>query len=247
MNRVRGQALVEFSIMVGVFAALGVGMQVLGGWQRLQRQAVMAAHEVAFSATWSNQPVEPQRLQEHTLALHFDGVGTAAPGSGEPLLQRGSGMSLTLSQAPPPGSTPALLSTLMRPLRVVGGFLGGEFDLQQQGFAQAEVSLQGGDLPGLPEPWSSAGLQARERAAVLGDSWAAANPQHVASRTAGLVPTSVLARQSAWLRPLLWPARLIEPALGRLCLGLIEPERLPIDRLLGATPNAEQPGDVSCH
>lgn len=247
MTHCRGQALVEFCVMVSVFVALGVGMQVLCGWQRLQRQAVMAAHEVAFSATWDVQPVDAQRLQERTLALHFDGVGTVAPGSGESLLSHESGMALTLTQAPPPGNTPALLLSVLRPLQAVGGFLGGEFDLQQQGFAQAEVSLQGADLPGLPAPWNSAGLQARERAAVLGDSWAAASPQQVASRTAGLVPTGVLARQSAWLRPLLWPARLIEPALGRLCLGLIEPERLPIDRLSDAAPGAAQPGDASCH
>jgi len=233
--------------MVGVFAGLGIGMQVLSGWQRLRTEAVLAAREVAFSATWAAQPVVTPSLQERTLALHFDGTGTAAPATGQSLLHPESGVSLMLSDAPPPGSTAGLLLQLMRPLRAVGGFLGGDFDLQQQGFAQAEVMLQMADLPGLPDPWSSIGLQVRERAAVLGDGWDAAHPQQVATRTAGLVPTGVLARQSAWLRPLLWPARLIEPSLSRLCLGLIEPERVPVDRLAGALPGAAQPGDVSCH
>lgn len=247
MNRQFGQALVEFCIMVGLFAALGIGMQVLSGWQRLQRQAVLAAREQAFSATWAGSSAPAQILREQVLALHFDGVGTVAPGAGESLVDRDSGVSLTLNDDSPPGNTPGLLLQLLRPLQAVGGFLGADFDLQQRGFAQATVGLQMADLPGLPQPWSTLGLQVRERAAVLGDDWASGAPQQVARRTAGLVPTGVLARHSAWLRPLLWPARLIEPSLARLCLGLIEPERLPVDRLGGAVRGAAQPGDTACH
>jgi hypothetical protein len=247
VKRPSGQALIEFCIMVGVFVALGIGMQVLSGWQRLQRQAVIAARETAFSAAWNPRLAGVPDLQARMAALHLDGVGTVAPGTGQSLLERDPGPAVQVADASPPGTTPNLLVQVLRPLRAVGGFLGSEFALQQQGFAQATVALHMADLPALPQPWAAAALQVEERAAVLGDDWSAAGPAQVAQRTSGLVPTGVLARQAAVLRPLLWPVRLIEPALGRLCLGLIEPERVPVDRLAGAVGGASQPGDVACH
>ena len=247
MKRMTGQALIEFCVMVGVFLALGIGMQVLSGWQRLQRQAVIAARETAFSAAWNPQLPSTQDLQARLYALHLDSVGTVAPITGQSLLEQDPGPTVQVADAPPPGTTPGLLLQVLRPLQAVGGFLGSDFSLSQQGFTQATVALRMADLPALPTPWASAALQVEEHSAVLGDDWSAAGPAQVAQRTGGLVPTAVLARQAAVLRPLLWPARLIEPALGRLCLGLIEPERVPVDRLAGSVAAAAQPGDATCH
>jgi hypothetical protein len=68
----------------------------------------------------------------------------------------------------------------------------------------------------------------------------------VAARARALVPTALLAAQTAWLRPVLAPLALFEPALSRFCPGLLEPELVPLDRLTGAAARIAQPGQAGC-
>ena len=59
----------------------------------------------------------------------------------------------------------------------------------------------------------------------------------VATRAGGLVPTGLLRALNAIWQPLSVPLGVVEPSLGQLCLGLIEPDRIPEDRLgPGRTP-----------
>lgn len=127
--------------MVGVFVALGIAMQILSGWQRLQRQAVIAARETAFSASWNPPLAGVPDLQARMAALHLDGVGTVAPGTGQSLLEQDPGPAVQVADESPPGTTPRLLVQVLRPLRAVGGFLGSNFTLQQHVPLRASASL----------------------------------------------------------------------------------------------------------
>jgi hypothetical protein len=83
----------------------------------------------------------------------------------------------------------------------------------------------------LPRPFRDLELKLHAPYALLSDAWHSADASHVRQRTAGLVPASRLAQANTIWRPLLAPLRLIEPSIVRLCPGLIEPERLPENRL----------------
>jgi hypothetical protein len=59
----------------------------------------------------------------------------------------------------------------------------------------------------------------------------------VRQRAGGLVPTNRLQALNAVWRPLSLPLGILEPSLRKLCFGLIEPDRIPEDRLgSGRTP-----------
>jgi hypothetical protein len=114
-------------------------------------------------------------------------------------------------------------------------------------FATATIQVALDPISRLPAPFNALRLDLSEHFGVLGDSWMAAGPQVVARRASGLMPTAFLQSQSAWLRPVLAPLGIIEPALSRLCFGLIEPELVPVDRLSGVVGSARQPGEPGCH
>jgi hypothetical protein len=89
----------------------------------------------------------------------------------------------------------------------------------------------------LPEPFRSIRIDLTQPYALMTDDWNSGGPQQVRRRTSGLVPTQMLAGVAAIWRVLLAPLSLFEPALSELCLGQIEPDRIPEDRLgAGASP-----------
>jgi hypothetical protein len=130
-----------------------------------------------------------------------------------------------------PGQAAVATNFLLTPLRVAGGFLGGGFDLNERGFRTGSISLQISGNNHLPPPFRDLQLRFDQRYALLTDAWNAANPQHVAGRAGGLVPAHALASVSGLWRGLLAPVSLLEPSLQQLCLGLIEPDHVPDDRL----------------
>jgi hypothetical protein len=73
---------------------------------------------------------------------------------------------------------------------------------------------------------------------VLVDDWAAPDAAAVWRRTAAL---STAGRIDAWRSTLRWavqPMRLFEPAIARLCLGRIDPDIVPTDRLPAVRPES---------
>lgn len=247
MKRQQGQSMAEFAIVAGLFVLLLLGTEMIFRFHEVQRQAVLAAREAAFTATWTEGRLAPQTLQRRVRYWHFEQPGWMDPTGNEAVPSREDAVSLRLGTVAPPGTAAAAVDFAMQPLRALGGFLGPGFDLPVDRFAQAVVGVQLDPIARLPAPFDTLRIELSEQLGVLGDSWMAAGPQHVAQRTAGLVPTGFIGRQSSWLRPALSPLTVIEPALSRLCLGLIEPEYVPQDRLAGASLSARQPGEAGCH
>lgn len=247
MTSSRGQALVEFCVMVGVFVALGIGLQMVAGWQRAQRNAVLAAREAAFSSVWQLPSSDAATRAQRAVALHFDGVLGQAPGQGESLVDHDRGISVRGDPLALGDTASGLMRQLMQPVQAAAGWMAARLELQPGGLQQSRVEVTLASLSRLPAPWSDPGPVLVEQAAVLGDNWAATGPDQVRQRSAGLVPSHALAAPLQALRPLLWPARVLEPSLGQLCIGLIEPERVPADRVAGGAPGSAQPGDPACH
>ncbi|MDR2216279.1 MAG: hypothetical protein LBE59_10650, partial [Nevskiaceae bacterium] len=76
--------------------------------------------------------------------------------------------------------------------------------------------------------------------------WSADGPEHVAQRAGTLVPTHRLALLGDVIRPLLVPLSLLEPSLREFCLGLLDADGVPEDRLSPDRARAAQPAWNSC-
>ncbi|MEN9704675.1 MAG: hypothetical protein RLZZ393_554 [Pseudomonadota bacterium] len=239
--------MAEFALVTGVFVLLVLGTALLYRFHEIQRQALVAAREAAFSGMWLQGRIAPEVLQRGIRRRHFDRPGWVDPTGNEALPGRDDAVMVQVSNAAPPGKAPGAVAVALQPLRAVGGFLGPGFDLPMDRHAQARVDVTLAPIVHLPEPLDSLHPLLSAHLGLLGDEWMASGPGVVASRTAGLMPAGFLRAQSAWIKPLLWPASLIEPAIAQLCLGLIEPDRVPEDRLSATAASRRQPGDPSCH
>lgn len=238
MTLQRGQSMVEFAVGAAVLALMLLGTLALAGYHEVDRRGLLAARQVAYLGAWYAGRVPGSELAS---SLHDDLMtdsGALEPG-GHELLVTADGVALDSSMQRPPGMADTATTALLRPLQVVGGFLGRGFDLTVAGLHRGAVRTHLDPLSRLPEPFRSLELDLTARFALLGDAWHAGGPSQVRDRAGGLVPGSRLADlQQVW-QPLLAPATLLEPSLRQLCLGIMEPDRLPENRLsAGRTPLA---------
>jgi hypothetical protein len=227
--------MTEFAIGLSVMALMLLGSITIAGFQEVQRRTAVATRQAAFEAAWNgsrvNRPDVLRRASIHQLedAAVVDASGYRYLGA--------SAVSSGASLQAAPGRADTAARAMMEPLQVVGGFLGGNFDLSAGGLLVGTTTVRIPASQRLPEPFSSMELELRQPVALMTDAWNASGVQHVRARTEGLVPTSALSGlQSLW-SALSAPLTLIEPSLSRLCLGLIEADRVPEDRLgSGRTP-----------
>jgi hypothetical protein len=236
MRNQRGQSMTEFAVGAAAMGLLLLGSITIAGYQEIQRRTSMASRQAAFQSAWNDagsdrtagvRQIVVQRLDEPSL--------TNAVGHGRYVGD--SGVTASASLLPAPGIAGDAARAMIAPLQVTGGFLGGNFNLQTDGLLSGFATVEIQPQSRLPRPFDSIRLPLRQPFALMTDAWNSGSPEHVRSRTSGLVPTNALSGlQSLW-RPLSVPLALIEPSLSRLCLGVIEPERVPEDRLgAGATP-----------
>jgi hypothetical protein len=230
MNHQRGQSMVEFAVGASVVALLLLGTVTIGGLQEVQRRGIVAAREAAFFGTWVGQRVGNAALRNQLAGAHFDDAGLENATGRARLAGKGD-VSLTASTMGAPGRSAAAVQTLITPLQVAGGFLGGGFDLRDSGYRTGVLRTQISGTAGLPTPFDNLRLRFDQPYALLGDAWASGSPLQVERRAGGLVPSHALTSLSALWRPFTAALGLLEPSLRQLCLGLIEPDRVPEDRL----------------
>ncbi|MFO1504450.1 MAG: hypothetical protein U1F39_11660 [Steroidobacteraceae bacterium] len=230
MKRCRGQSMAEFAAGVAVLGMLVLGTVSVAGLQEIQRREILAAREAAFQGEWLRSRGGGNVLREQLARHHFDDAGlTNATGTAR-MLQPGD-VSDTSSQGSAPGRAAAAFNFLLAPLRTAGGLMRGGFDLDDSGFRTGIISAMVSGADQMPAPFRELDLRFDQPYALLGDDWSASGPAHVARRAGGLVPSHLLSPLAAIWRPLSAPLALFEPSLAELCLGLIEPDRVPEDRL----------------
>jgi len=224
--------MTEFAVCAGVLCLLLLGTVTISGYQEAQRRTIVAARQAAFEGAWLGERVSSQSLSRRLAALHFsDAALVDATGSTQTVDT--SSVRLASSVVAVPGQAAIATNALLTPLRAAGGFLGGGFDLDGQGFLTGTISAQINGGNQLPVPFRDLQLRFAQRYALLTDAWNAANPPHVSRRAGGLVPGHALGSISTLWQGLLAPVSVLEPSLRQLCLGLIEPDRVPDDRLDG--------------
>lgn len=132
-------------------------------------------------------------------------------------------------QAPSAELAEDIALAIIVPARMVGV---GDVDLARSRAVATQASVLvptvfAVSVPDTAPPRVSASLS------LMVDDWDAESAADVWRRTAALSTTGRIAAWRGPLATLAAPMRLVEPAVARLCLGRIDPEIVPEDRLRG--------------
>lgn len=235
-----GQALVEAVVALLVLVPVFTASYLLWAWQDARHAALVAARFVAFDAALRGAAASgvPAReaLRQHVL----DGRrrGWWSLGRRPAALVDESAVQVQLSPwalPEPLQRTESAAFTLLAPARALGS---GALDLQRGGGIRAQVVLPAAPvtfpvrferLERIEGPRLTASL------ALLADPWRAGSAQRSQTRVESL---SVAGRTREWVEPLRGvraALALVEPAFERLCLGRIDVEIVPPDRLAGSS------------
>lgn len=236
MRRQAGQSMAEFAVAASGLSLLLLGTLAIGGYQEVDRRGVLASRQSAWLQGWSPQGVDATALSGTFHRELFADGGVRDP-SGRRLLVAEQDLQVDVERSMPGGLAGTTARTMRLPLRVAGGLLGAPFDLDERGMVQGVVHARIAPVEALPAPFDALELQLHASTVLLDDPWHAAGVEHVGRRVGGLVPLARLRALNAIWRPLSIPLGIFEPSLRQLCLGLIEPDRIPEDRLgPGSTP-----------
>jgi type II secretory pathway pseudopilin PulG len=213
---VRGQALVE-----SLVAMLVLGPLLIATLSLAQRQT---AQQTAQSAAWAG-----------AIAAHH-GIDLAGLSATDDAVNGRVAVSLQRTAVPGAAETAEDIAfALLQPALAVGS---GRLELARADARRATASVAPAQW--LDSVWTIDGPDRGQRAelSVLVDDWAAPDAAAVWRRTSAL---STAGRIDAWRSTLRWaiePMRLFEPAIARLCLGRIDPDIVPMDRLPAIRPES---------
>ena len=229
MTSQRGQALAETAVAVVLLATLLAAMPCFIAYQDAQRAALRGARDVSYMSGWSGQ--SSRASIEGRIDDAIGELPWRHPEDGTLLLASERSSRVDHEDSAPPGRAAALMDFIAAPLGESSGPGQGALPLSRAGFHRTRVELQVPAIRGAPAPFSHLEVPLTERAAVLTENWNAAGPAQVIERVRHIVPSTGLAKAAAPLQALSAPLRLIEPAFASLCIGRIEPDRLPRTRL----------------
>lgn len=221
--------MTEFAAGSALLVLLLLGALSLGGYQEADRRIVIAARQSAWQQSWS-PAAGSGALARELHSEHLSDAGVRDP-AGRSLLVAEEGLTLATSQRETSGVAGAAADLMLAPLRTASSFLGSGFDLRDDGLRQGTLRAHIEPLLGMPAPFDALEIDLDASWALLGDAWHAGGTSHVQQRAGGLVPSARLKAVNAIWAPLAVPLGLVEPSLGQLCLGLIEADRVPEDRL----------------
>lgn len=228
--------MTEFAVSAAALSLLLLGSLALAGYQEVDRRSVIAARELAWQESWVAGSVANSISSADLHGRVYADSGVLDPHAQALLVAEGD-VHASAERRSPEGVAGGVSELMLAPLRAASGFLGSGFDLTESGLVSGMVEARIAPLSSMPDPFDTLELPIRVPFALLADGWNAGGISHVERRASGLVPTGRLSAVSGLWSAFSTPLRIIEPSLGRLCLGLIEPDRIPEDRLgPGRTP-----------
>ena len=216
--RARGQAMVEALVASLALTPLMFAVVQLAAIQAAEQATLGAARAAALAShhglAGQDGPLSPARLRE----LYFPGASAGA-----------EVVSFAGPQPAAAEQAEEVALAIIAPAVIVGV---GDPDLPRSRAVVARAVTDvspplGALLPDQPP------LRVAGHITVMRGDWDAAGAARVWQRTAAL---STAGRIAAWRGPLsalVAPMQLLEPAVGRLCLGRIDPDIVPEDRLQG--------------
>jgi hypothetical protein len=214
----RGQAMVESLAATLMLTPLLLAVVQLSALQAAEQATVGAARAAALAAHHGLDGAAGPLSSERIRGMFF-----ADPEAGGEV---GKGAS---RQTPSADLAEDIALAMIVPAQVVGA---GDLDLARSRAIASRASVEvtqvfEANMPDMPRPRVSAGLP------LMLDDWEADSASAVWRRTAALSSTGRIAAWRGPLTTLAAPMRLLEPAVERLCLGRIDPDIVPEDRLSG--------------
>ena len=216
--RMRGQAMVESLAATLVLTPLLLVVVQLSALQSSEQAALAAGRAAALAAHHGLDAATGPLSSERIRHLFFaDEVADASIATG------------AARQPPSAELAEDLALAIIVPAQVVGT---GELELARSRAISAHVSAEApliyeAIMPDTERARVSVGLP------LMVDDWDADGAAEVWRRTASLSTTGRIAAWRGPLTTLATPMRLLEPAMERLCLGRIDPDIVPEDRLRG--------------
>lgn len=161
MRNAAGQSMTEFAAGAAAMALLLLGCITIAGYQEVQRRTSTAARHVAFESAWVGTRGDRAALTRQAAVSHLVDEGmTDAVGRGRYVRDEDINVASTT------GSTPGLAQVagraMVEPLRIAGGFLGGNFDLQSGGLVEGMVRVEVAPRRYLPAPFNEMQLPMRQ-------------------------------------------------------------------------------------
>ena len=248
----RGQALVEVLVVIPAMLALWIAVSYLGRLHDLEARTIATSRYAAFAA--AEAPVDRPTAQTdgqaaarviapNDAALHRDDAWSDSrlasyydplwlvPMSRQRLLQDARSVMVSSRSerlgGGPGGAVDAALSSA-RAAALLGR---GSFDLANNGLLNSRVELTVAAARGLPAPLDALELRVQAQTSLLANAWGAASTEQTAQRVAALHPASGVGTLLEYFRPVIWLASALEPALRQLCVGTVNPDIVPQDRL----------------
>lgn len=214
-----GQAFVESLVAIVFLIPLLLCMVYLADLMRAEEGAVAAARQLALAAM--HEPsghLDPSTLKKlQDISLPVDGL------AGEALAPRVGQLSLPNSAS----DVEKAARGLLLPADSVGI---GRFDLPDFAARQSSTEISLGSTRDLGVTIDIP-VVVRSSVAFLAGHGAASAPSQVRTRTAALSVAGTLGEVAEPIELLATIASLLEPSLRRLCIGRIDPEIVPADRL----------------
>jgi hypothetical protein len=148
--------------------------------------------------------------------------------SGRPFVARSTDVTFVASERSPPGAAASTLEGIAATADRLSSTTGGRFDVERRGHHDVDVRVR---LAALADLAVAQPLTVRADAHVFGGDWSADGPATVARRATALAPATAVRRLQPILAPFEWALGILEPAFRELCLGRVDPELVPADRL----------------
>ena len=223
----RGQALLETLLVAMLAVPLLLGTLFLFELQAAQQATLAAARQALFQhhyarGTISAEEAASDARREHLESLFASGLGAA------------SGAQVSLSAVVPPPSIQQIEDiafTLLEPARALGA---GSFDLARASAMHATARIEVTSPASLQLVLDQPRITLEESLSSLHDDGFAISREAAADRVAGLAVTGALREWTEPMRAVTGAIALLEPAFAKLCIGRIDIDVVPADRLQGA-------------
>ncbi|MFZ6754779.1 hypothetical protein ACO0KY_15525 [Undibacterium sp. Dicai25W] len=265
----RGQAIIELLVFIGVAASLFLGILYLGKFHDLQSQTIQAARYAAWErtardpATFSDTKLEAQ-IRARVFSWNRDPYKAADKMTNgqswasqtafwtdhagkQRLIDKPQDVSITTASAALPGTAANTIGKTVGAVQnSVGKLTGGE-PLNLGGLYTSTVNVKLTNISVLQDPMNNLNLTLKETSSLVTDSWDADGPRQAAMRTREYTPASALQKINGALSLVTGFLSILEPSFAQFSPGQICPDIVPADRLSGSSGLPVYNGGGPCY
>ncbi|MBU3671866.1 MAG: hypothetical protein FGM43_04895 [Sinobacteraceae bacterium] len=225
----RGQALIETLLVAMLAVPMLLGILFLFELQAAQQATLATTRQALFHYHYARGTATADEIAARARSEHLDTLFVSQLGSV-------SGQQVSLSattQSPSVQRVEDAAFTLLEPALGVGA---GSFDLARGSAMRASASIEVTSPSILRLALDEPRISLSESLSALHDDWFANSREVAVSRIAGLAVTGRLREWTEPMQAVNGAIALLEPAFAGLCIGRIDIDVVPEDRVYGATP-----------